>query len=76
MILSNLEIQRALDEGRLVISPQPTPRSSAPNVKCPYQSTSVDLRLGDDISYLPIRSGEQCLAARIEGKARTHAVGS
>jgi dCTP deaminase len=121
MILSNLEIQRALDDGRLVISPEPTPRTTAPNVKCPYQSTSVDLRLGDDISYLkdglpfdinlqasgfarfftpnsetrklsaeqpfvlrpgrfalgttlecvqlPIRSGEPCLAARIEGKS-------
>lgn len=53
MILSNVEIQRALDEGRLVLEPQPLPRSPGPyGFRCPYQTSAVDLRLGDEISYL------------------------
>ena len=52
MILSNVEIHRALDEGRLVLDPQPTPRlPGAPGTDCPYQTSAVDLRLGDEISY-------------------------
>lgn len=53
MILSNVEIQNALDEGRLVLDPQPSPRSRASYEDCcPYQTSAVDLRLGDEISYL------------------------
>ncbi len=51
MILSNVEIQKALDEGRLLIDPPPLPRlptAAAPD--CPYQTSAVDLRLGDEIS--------------------------
>lgn len=49
MILSNLEIQRALDEGRLLIEPQPQPRvPRADGGDCPYQTTAVDLTLGDE----------------------------
>jgi hypothetical protein len=46
MILSNIEIQRALDEKRLVISPELSPRHPTTNVSddCPYQTSSVDLR--------------------------------
>lgn len=45
MILSNVEIFRALDDGRLCIDPEPRPRElDAPG--CPYNTTSVDLRLG------------------------------
>lgn len=53
MILSNLEIHRALDDRRLVIDPQPTPRfpTASPADDCPFQTSSVDLRLGDEISY-------------------------
>jgi deoxycytidine triphosphate deaminase len=53
MILSNVEIQRAIDENRLLIEPEPMPRqpTGAVGVDCPYQTTSVDLRLGDQISY-------------------------
>ena len=53
MILSKIEIQRALDEKRLVISPEPSPRRPTTNVKddCPYQTSSVDLRLANQISY-------------------------
>lgn len=51
MILSNLEIQKALDEGRLVIDPEPSPRELKPGVKyCPYDTTAVDLKLHNEIS--------------------------
>jgi len=51
MILSNLEIQKALDDGRLVIEPQPLPRQPEHGVKyCPYDTHSVDLKLGYEIS--------------------------
>lgn len=52
MILSNREIQKALDERRLIIDPEPMPRvpSSAAD-DCPYQTSAVDLRLGDEIAY-------------------------
>lgn len=49
MILSNLEIQRAIDEGRLTIAPDPQPRNcNEPN--CPYDTTAVDLHLGSSLS--------------------------
>lgn len=51
MILSNAEIQKALDDGRLIIDPEPTPRSeTSAHPECPYQTSAVDLRLGDEIS--------------------------
>jgi hypothetical protein len=53
MILSNVEIQRAIDVGRLVLDPEPLPRRPAPDgADCPYQTSAVDLQLGDEISYL------------------------
>jgi len=53
MILSNVEIQRALDAGTLVLTPEPMPRfPGTTGVDCPYQTSSVDLRLGDEIAYL------------------------
>jgi len=52
MILSNVEIHRALDERRLVLDPEPSPRTPGGlNIDCPYRTSSVDLRLGDEISY-------------------------
>ena len=49
MILSNVEIQRAIDAGRLVLDPEPLPRRPAPDgADCPYQTSAVDLQLGDD----------------------------
>src|SRR5260370_1075520 len=49
MILSNVEIQRAIDEGHLVIEPDPQPRScQQPN--CPYDTTAVDLHLAQALS--------------------------
>lgn len=50
MILSNLEIQKALDKGRLVIEPQPLPRTPEHGKYCPYNTTAVDLRLHIEIS--------------------------
>jgi deoxycytidine triphosphate deaminase len=52
MILSNVEIHRALDEGRLVLDPEPNPRVPGLGVDCPYQASAVDLSLGDEVSWL------------------------
>jgi dCTP deaminase len=49
VILSNVEIHRAIDEGRLRINPDPTPRHPA-EAGCPYNTTAVDLRLGRQLS--------------------------
>ena len=51
MILSNVEIQRALDERRLIIVPEPAPREPRGMKNCPYQTSAVDLRLAAEISY-------------------------
>jgi len=52
MILSNASIHDALDKGWLRLSPEPSPRFKTPGgPKCPYQTSSVDLRLGPEISY-------------------------
>ncbi len=53
MILSNLEIQKAIDDGRLIIQPEPLPRNITPDMpsnSCPYNTTSVDLRLHSEIA--------------------------
>ncbi|MCA8982782.1 MAG: dCTP deaminase [Planctomycetaceae bacterium] len=46
-------MQNALDEGRLIIDPEPGPRRPAANSNedCSFQTSSVDLRLADEISY-------------------------
>ncbi|MBW8039893.1 MAG: dCTP deaminase [Planctomycetes bacterium] len=51
MLLSNLEIHKALDTGRLVIKPEPLPRTKDIGVKyCPYDTHTVDLRLGNELT--------------------------
>jgi len=51
MILSNVELHRALDDGRLVIDPEPGPRfPTIDEPDCPYDTHSVDLRLAPEIS--------------------------
>lgn len=50
MILSNVEMQKAMEEGRLVIDPQPQPLRPGGPVKCPYDTHAVDLRLGSELS--------------------------
>jgi dCTP deaminase len=47
MILSNLEIQRAIDEGALSIDPEPLPRSGEGT---PYDSCAVDLHLDSHLA--------------------------
>lgn len=51
MTLSNVEIHRALDDGRLIIRPEPLPRLNTDREKSPYQTSSVDLRLGHEVSF-------------------------
>jgi dCTP deaminase len=52
MILSNVSIHDALDKGWLKIDPQPEPRSKVEGgPKCPYQTSAVDLRLGEEIAF-------------------------
>jgi len=50
MILSNVEVHKALDEKRLIIDPEPVPRK--PPIgggHCPYDTHTVDLRLSSEI---------------------------
>jgi len=49
MILSNIEIQRAIDEHRLTITPDPQPRSPE-YPDCPYDTTAVNLHLANTLS--------------------------
>jgi dCTP deaminase len=49
MILSNREIHRALDDGRLIITPEPLPRTPMIDQECPYDTHSVNLKLHDEI---------------------------
>jgi len=52
VILSNVEIQNALNAGRLIIEPRPQPEQpDSTSGECPYQTSSVDLRLGDEITF-------------------------
>ncbi len=51
MILSNAELFKAIDDGRLIIRPEPAPR--LPAIQCahsPYDTHSVDLSLSDEIT--------------------------
>ena len=50
MILSNLEIHKALDTGKLVIKPEPLPRKPTIGQDCPYDTHTVDLKLGNIIT--------------------------
>jgi dCTP deaminase len=52
MVLSNNDIQAALDAGALVIRPAPSPRRPAEGVKCPFQTSAVDLTLGNELAWL------------------------
>jgi len=51
MILSNVEIHRALDQGDIVLDPEPFPRlPSLQGAKSPYDTTAVNLRLAPSLS--------------------------
>lgn len=52
MILSNISIHEALDRGWIRITPEPSPRLKVEGgPKCPFQTSSVDLRLGSEIAF-------------------------
>ena len=52
MILSNTSIQQALDKDWLKIEPEPSPRRKSRDAdECPYDTTAVDLTLGDEIAW-------------------------
>jgi dCTP deaminase len=53
MILSNVAMWKALDEKRLVLSPEPAPRQlsiGSAGDYCPYDTHAVDLTLGTEIT--------------------------
>ena len=51
MILSNVELFAALDEGRLIIRPEPKPRlPMVGHAHSPYDTHSVDLSLANEIT--------------------------
>lgn len=51
MILSNVKIHEALDNGSLIIEPEPLPRyPGTEGDKCPYKTSSISLRLADEIA--------------------------
>jgi len=67
MILSNASIFEALDDGRLIIEPEPTPRIPHPeNPLSPYDTTSVDLRLSQHLQ-VPERNLAISIDLRSEG---------
>ncbi|MEZ0229917.1 MAG: dCTP deaminase [Planctomycetota bacterium] len=50
MALSNVEITKALKDGRLKIDPAPGPQPGS--AETPYDTTSVDLRLGHEVAVV------------------------
>jgi dCTP deaminase len=81
MILSNVELFSALNEGRLIIRPEPAPR--LPTIRQHSQALRIsDLqpfclephrfilaRTHEHIEFPILRDRPTCLAARIEGKS-------
>ena len=64
MVLSNTALFEALDDGRLVIDPEPTPRSSTTEQNSPFDRTSVDLTLSRTL-HLP----KQDVGVNIDSKS-------
>lgn len=46
-------MQQAILDGRLIVDPVPKPLRPEHGVNCPYQTSSLDLQLGDEISFIP-----------------------
>lgn len=53
MLLSNKHVFKALDEKRLIIEPEPTPRYQQPGQRSPFDTTAINLKLGKTILVLP-----------------------
>jgi dCTP deaminase len=51
MILSNVAIYEALDRGRIVITPEPRPRYLQVGQDSPFDTHSVDVRVGKYLSF-------------------------
>lgn len=66
MILANTQIQHALDAGDLLIEPASEPRDPT-DPRCPYDSTSVNLRLGEHLLIAPSREKRLPLAIDLRG---------
>lgn len=72
MILSNVELHRAINDGRLVITPDPQPR--IPDVgseHCPYDTHSIDLRLAEEI-VIPTVGGVAAIDLTQPGSVARH----
>ena len=67
MILSNVEVQKALRGGRLVIDPMPMPLRPTLGQHCPYDTHTVDLTLGNEI-VVPIEGLAYNVDFSIPGK--------
>ena len=50
MILSNVAMQEAMDQGRLSIVPVPMPKRPGESQPCPYDTHSVNLCLGNELA--------------------------
>jgi dCTP deaminase len=50
MILSNVAIYEALDNQRIILTPEPSPRYLEPGQDSPYDTHSVDVRLGKHLA--------------------------
>jgi dCTP deaminase len=50
VILSNVAIYEALDQGRIVIKPEPKPRLYSPGIDSPYSTHAVDVCIGKYLS--------------------------
>ena len=50
MILSNVAIYEALDRGRIILSPEPSPRHLVPGQNSPFDTHSVDVTLAKFLS--------------------------
>ncbi len=80
MILSSAKLHEALDQGRLVISPQPSPRiPTVGSTYCPFDTHSVDLTLSPEISIPESGSFsydlmEPGLAAFISKNSKKHTI--
>lgn len=51
MILSNTRIFEALDNGHLILTPEPAPRFPTEGGECPYATSAVDLRLAKEVAW-------------------------
>ncbi|MBL9085896.1 MAG: dCTP deaminase [Planctomycetia bacterium] len=54
MILSNTAVRDAMAAGLVAFDPPPEPLLPEPGRECPYQTSAVDLRLGEEVSWFKV----------------------